>query len=413
MQRVGIIGTGFVARGAYRSLLAMEGVEVSKVLTRRDGSGIEEIASDDLTRSVSELIDESDLVFEASGDAIHATDVLDGVARAGLPIVTMDSEFQVTTGSHFVDRAYLTEADGDQPGCQARLKLEAEQMGFRPLAYMNIKGFLNLDPSPVDMEHWARVQGLRLDQVVSFTDGSKLQIEQALVANGLGAELVRDGMTGRSVADLRETGELGRIAEERGRPVSDFVLSSSSPPGVFLLADHDEIGRHDQYGPYAKLRTTEGGYCVLVRPYHLIHLEVPLTLAGIFRGDPPLLNNGPDPRVGVAAIAKVPLKRGQEIARGLGSFQVRGVAVNYRDHPDHVPICLLRNAVLRRDVEPGSPIEFDHVELPETLALTICGELRQRILTHADDSPAGRLRSIANLEDPSLDRILVAESSNI
>src|SRR5687768_5241559 len=188
ISRIGIVGTGFVARGAYRSLLKTPGVAVTKILTRREPRNVSGMDSSLLTDSLAELIDSSELVFESSGDAIHGTSVLEKVIDAGLPVVTMNSELHVTTGSWLARRGYITEADGDQPGCEARLKLDAEVMGFTPLGYVNIKGYLNNDPCLDEMEHWAEAQHLRLDQVVSFTDGSKLQIEQALVANGLDAD---------------------------------------------------------------------------------------------------------------------------------------------------------------------------------------------------------------------------------
>lgn len=385
MVHIGIVGTGFVARGAYRLLRQSAGYEVSKVLSRRGFDDVSGVDRGHLTSSLSELIDSSDLIFESSGDAIHATKVISAAIQAGVPVVTMNSEFHVTIGSYFVDKGFLTEADGDQPGCLARLGLEAKLMGFTPMAYMNIKGFLNLNPDRAVMEHWARVQHLRLDQVVSFTDGSKLQIEQALIANGMNADLVRDGMVGKSVEDLRDTGELAELAERRGRPISDYVLSPTSPPGVFLVAQHEEIGLHDQYGPYAKLRTTDGRFAVLLRPYHLIHLEVIRTINDVLQGEPPLLNNSATPRIGVAAIAKRPLARGEDLPRGLGSFEVRGEAVSIAADPDHVPICLLDRAVLRNAVEPGQRIAFDDVELPESQALELYRELRARVIADASE----------------------------
>ena len=384
MIQIGIVGTGFVARGAYRILGRTAGFEISKVLTRRRPDDVAGFDPAILTTSLSELIDESDLVFEASGDAVHATEVAWEAIRAGLPLVTMDSEFHVTTGSYFVDKGYITEADGDQPGCLARLRLEAEAIGFTPLAYLNIKGFLNPNPGRAEMEHWARVQHLKLDQVVSFTDGSKLQVEQALVANGLGADLIRDGMVGSVVSDPRAAGDLAAEAERLGRPISDYILSPASPPGVFLVGRHEEIGRHDEYGPFAKVRTTDGRFGVLVRPYHLIHIELPRTVNDVLRGEPPLLNNSSTPRVGVAAVAKAALRRDQALPRALGSFEVRGEAVTIADDPDHVPICLLDRAILRRAIEPGQRIRFDDVELPESRALEIYGELRRRAIRGVD-----------------------------
>jgi predicted homoserine dehydrogenase-like protein len=263
-------------------------------------------------------------------------------------------------------------------------------MGFRPLAYVNIKGYLNNDPCLDEMEHWAEAQHLRLDQVVSFTDGSKLQIEQALVANGLDADIACDGMLGRTVPDLRATGFLGALAEQSGRPVSDYILCPGAPPGVFLVARHEEFTMHGDYGPFARLRTIDGEYGILLRPHHLIHLEVPRTVLGVINREPPLLNNSLNPRIGVAAVAKRPLKRRAKLERGLGSFQVRGSAVELLSHAQHVPICLLAGAVLRRNVEPGQMLSFDDVELPESRALSIYRDLLTETLAAApSDVPEG------------------------
>ena len=45
-----------------------------------------------------------------------------------------------------------------------------------------MKGFLNHHPTPGEMRYWAKRQGISLRQVTSFTDGTKIQIEQAFVA---------------------------------------------------------------------------------------------------------------------------------------------------------------------------------------------------------------------------------------
>ena len=121
---------------------------------------------------------------------------------ASIPVVTMDAEVQVTTGSHFARKGLFTEAEGDQPGCLAALREEAVQMGFLPLVYGNIKGFLNHNPVPDEMAFWAKKQGISLDKVTAFTDGTKVQIEQGLVANGLGAGILRPGRPRPGAPDL-------------------------------------------------------------------------------------------------------------------------------------------------------------------------------------------------------------------
>lgn len=374
--RVGVVGTGFIGRGAVDLIGKTPGMCVSRVLTRREFDGVRGIGAGMLTHSPEQLADESDIIVECSGDAVHATKVLDEIARAGLPIITMDAELQVTTGSYFASRTYFTEADGDQPGCLARLKAEAESMGFVPWVYGNIKGYLNRNPSREDMVYWSARQDLTLDQCTAFTDGSKLEIEQVLVANGLNADILEGGMDGGKVDDLKDIDYLATLARSRSRPLSDYALCAKAPPGVFLLADHELAHRIAGYGPFEKLMTRQG-YCLLVRTYHLTFMEIPRTIDHVIRDRPPLLNNSTEPRYGAAAIAKVPLKPGRTIQRALGSFEVRGAAASIRANPNHVPICLMNDAVIRREVGPDQPIRFDDVELPESRALEIYLEIRR------------------------------------
>jgi predicted homoserine dehydrogenase-like protein len=88
-----------------------------------------------------------------------------------------------------LDQADRAEAEGDQPGSLAALHENVRLMGFRPLVLGNIKRFLDKNPAEAEMMHWSAKQRLSLHQTVSFTDGTKLQIEQVLVANGLGADI--------------------------------------------------------------------------------------------------------------------------------------------------------------------------------------------------------------------------------
>ncbi len=71
----------------------------------------------------------------------------------------------------------------------------------------------------------------------------------------------------------------------------------------------------------------------------------------------------------MAAIAKADLKPGQLITQALGSFEVRGEALLINEHPNHLPIGLMRNAVVKRAVEKGQMLSMADVDLPDTLAL--------------------------------------------
>ncbi|MBX3466834.1 MAG: NAD(P)-dependent oxidoreductase [Planctomycetes bacterium] len=385
-MRVGVVGTGFVARGLIRALAAAgDEFTVTRVLTRRDPRGVSGVPRDLLTRSTADLVEHADVLFEASGDAVHGTDVLLEAFAAGRPVVTMDSELQVTTGSWFAARGVLTEADGDQPGCLARLADEAVGMGFRPLAYLNLKGFLDPDPTPESMAHWSERQDLRLEQTVSFTDGSKLQAEQVLVANGLGASIAREGLLGPTVESPADAGALVEAARRLGQPLSDYLLWRGGPPGVLLLADHPEAAALPGYLPFSRLFVGDDRPCFsLVRPHHLIHLEAVRTLRDVRDGRPPLLNNGPRPRYGLAAVTKRPLAAGAEIERGVGSFDVRGTAVRLADRPDHVPATLLAGARVRADLPRGHVVRFEDVELRPCAALELYREVLALALRPAE-----------------------------
>lgn len=368
--KIGISGTGFIATGLFHLLCSRPGFSVSKVLTRRPLLSVDGIDPAYLTNSLAELVDHSDIVFECSGDAIHATEVVFAATNARKRVVTINSEFHVTTGSYFVRRGdYVTEADGDQPGCLARLKQEVEGMGFKPQAYVNLKGFLNPTPVESEMRFWSEKQGLALDQVVSFTDGTKLQIEQALVANGLGASIASGGMLGATVDTLSDLDFLVEAAEQAGAPVSDYVLCKGAPPGVLIVASNAEADRRPGYLPFSRLQTTEGRGFVLLRPYHLCHLEAVNTLNRVTDGEPMLLNNSAHPRYTVASVAKRPIRAGSVIRKGAGGFDVRGQAVPMADHRDAVPICLLRDSVVVRNIEPGQVVRFEDVIIAESQAL--------------------------------------------
>jgi len=375
--KIGIIGSGFIGGGLAKLLLQHPEYELSYVLTRTTVSKRDDfISPDKLTNSLDALIESSDLIVECSGDAIYATESIDHILKFDIPVVTMNSEFHVTTGSYFVDKGLVTEAEGDQPGVQAILHEEALAMGFKPLVYANIKGFLNENPSKEDMEYWGARSNLSLEMVTSFTDGTKVEIEQVLVANGLGAGIIQEGLVKLASDDMLEGGTiLANKAKELGYPVSDYLLSAKLPAGVFLIVEHDE----DQQDALRYYKLGDGPYYMLERTYHLCHLEIIKTIKRVLNGGGVLLNNGENPKFSVAAVAKHDLKAGDSIKKAIGSFDVRGIAVEIADNLKHVPIGLLSNATLKNDVKEGEKIYFDDVELPESLAVDVWKEIIEKV----------------------------------
>ena len=368
-HKIGIIGSGFIASGLAKLLTQHKDYDISGILTRSDVYKRDDFTQHDLlTNSLEDLIDNSDLIVECSGDAIYATESIDRILKASIPVVTMNSEFHVTTGSYFVDKGLVTEAEGDQPGVQAILHEEAVEMGFKPLVYANIKGFLNENPTIEDMTYWGNKSNLSLEMVTSFTDGTKVEIEQVLVANGLGAGIIQEGLVKLASDDMLEGGTvLADKAKELGYPVSDYLLSAKLPAGVFLVVEHDA----DQQDSLQYYKLGAGPYYVLERTYHLCHLEIIKTIKRVLNGGGVLLNNSEKPRFSVAAIAKRDLKVGEKIKKGIGSFDVRGTAIELKNDLSHVPIGLLANATIIKEVKEGDRVSFNDIEIPDSLALSV------------------------------------------
>lgn len=376
-----MVGTGFLAKGIAKAANAA-GYQVGPALTRRPlDSNFGFPIPVKITNHAQYLIDNCDLVVECSGDPIHATDVVDLAMRAGLPVVTMNSEFHVTTGSWFADKGILSEGEGDQPGCLAALRLEALAMGFEPLVYGNVKGFLNHHPTRSDMEYYSLKQGTSVPQTTSFTDGTKLQIEQALVANAFGTDIYRTGLLG-PVADSIEDGSnsLAGVADMHGAPISDYIILPGSG-AVFITARHDHF--HRPYLNYMKMG--DGPFYTLTKNYHLCHLEVIKTVRNVLNQGAQgiLMNNTTAPRIGVAAIAKRDMPVDYVPERGIGSFDFRGEAIEIASSPDHVPIGMLAGARMRRRVRPGHYLTLDDVEFADTLAADLYFRILERVKTKA------------------------------
>lgn len=368
IPNIGIIGTGFIGSGLKRTIDRLPDMNVSCVLTQRD---LNDFPNDNrYTNSVQELIDKSDLVVECNGNPVYATEVLFKVMKAGLPVVTMDSELHITSGSYLANMGFITEAEGDQPGALAALNKNLVEVGFKPIVFGNIKGFLNLDPTPEEMAYWSKIQGISIEQVTGATDGTKIQIEQAFVANGLGAIIPKQGLLGFESTSIEAGSKL--LAEQAkllGHPISDYLLSSPKaqprlPAGVFIAAEYDET----EIPTLKYLKLGEGPFYTFLKHYHLIYLDIPVTIRQVLRGEGVLLNNSLKPSASVLAVAKKKLKRGDIINRIDRNFQIRGEAVTIESAPNHVPFGLIDKAVIKRNVEPGQIIEFDDLEIPDSKA---------------------------------------------
>jgi predicted homoserine dehydrogenase-like protein len=228
------------------------------------------------------------------------------------------------------------------------------------------------------MQFWADKQDYSVPMVTSFTDGTKVQIEQCLVANGLNAGIAKEDLIGLETGDLKHAAsELGQAADRAGYPISEYILDRGLQHGVFVVARHDDA----QKLPLQNFKFGEGPYYLLIKDYCLVHLEVFKTIERVARGGQALLNNSSTPRISVASVAKRDLAPGTRIERGCGSFDLRGICVNVADRLDHLPICLANDLEIKRPIAAGEVLTSADVDMPETDAFKIWKTIERQALT--------------------------------
>ena len=364
--RIGVIGSGFISRLFTRELERRKSYRLGHILTRDEPVSSDCPWSDLKTHDVETLFGSSDIIVDCSNCVGWAAEVIPKALIDGKPVATLNPAFHVTVGSAYVDRGYLTEAHGSGAANQAALAEEASLMGFAPIVYGNITDALDRQPKYSAIQSIAKKHDIPVSMVMSRADGTAIQMDQALVANGMGGDIAQREMIGLAQHDLQKNAIiLGKQAEHFGRPIADYLLSSSLQPGVFVIGKHDDL----QAKALAYLRCGNGPYYVLKNPHVLAHLEIFKTLDRIVEGKPPLLNNSLEPRISVAAVAKKPLKPGDVVASGIGGVELRGVCVRLHETPGHLPIGLVENLTVTRKIDPGQTLTLDDVETTDSAAL--------------------------------------------
>jgi predicted homoserine dehydrogenase-like protein len=201
----------------------------------------------------------------------------------------------------------------------------------------------------------------------AFTDGTKMNIEQNVVCNATGLLPAKRGMIGvktdqkNAVKDFEATGAVGGAAG-----IVDYTLGGDFGGGIFIIARGKD---RDFCAPYLKyLKMGEGPNYMFFRPYHLCHVETPLSAAeAVVYGEPTIAPMG-RPVAHTVTIAKRDLKAG-DMLDGIGGFNQYGEVDAAASARGLLPIGLADNVRLRRAVKKGEAIPEDAVELDESSLL--------------------------------------------
>jgi predicted homoserine dehydrogenase-like protein len=333
-----------------------------------------------------------DVVVEATGDPAAGIRHARLACRHGRHVVMVSVEADALAGPLLARQAkaagvVYSLAYGDQPALIAELVDWARASAFEVTAagkgtlYMpefrastpeTVWGHYGLTPGR------AKESGLNAKMFNSFLDGTKSAIEMAAVANATGLEPAPDGLAfppcgTRELAArlvpreaggvLHHEGQVEVVSSRRrdGRDIDDHLRW-----GVYVVfeAPCDYVRRC--FADYGIATDASGRFAALWRPYHLIGLELGVSVASVaLRGE---ATGAPNAFVAdVAAVAKRDLGAG-EVLDGEGGHAVWGrlmpAAASLAERA--LPIGLAHGVELKRSVAGGGLVRFSDVALDES-----------------------------------------------
>jgi predicted homoserine dehydrogenase-like protein len=305
-----------------------------------------------------------DVVIEATSAIGAGGRFAESALMRGTHVVMMNAEADLIFGPYLLDLARrsgatYTSCDGDQHGVIKHLVDDLRLWGFELVMAGNIKGFLDRYSDPEKIVPEADKRRLDHRMAAAYTDGTKLNIEMALVANALGMTTRVPGMYGPAAARVHDVFDLfdfERLWADR-QPFVDYILGAEPGGGVFAIGYCEDDYQRFMLSYY---KMGLGPFYLFYRPYHLCHVEAMACVRDAAEGRS-LLQPDAGLRTNVYAYAKRDLRRGETLD-GIGGFTCYGLIENVPGATG-LPICLADQAVLRRDVPKDGRIAWSDVTL--------------------------------------------------
>jgi len=417
--RVGLVGAGKFGTMILAQLLLMRGVRLcvladldaqrARTAALSAGWDAEDFAlastagaANDLARSGRVALVESgelatdceiDVLIEATGHeeagALHAYRAIE----RGLHVVMVTVEADVVVGPYLhrmAERAGVvySMAYGDQPAIICELVDWARACGFDVVAAGKGTKFAPLyrrSTPDTAFGYYGFTQeqiatgGFNPKMFNSFLDGTKSAIEMVAVANATGLAVSDEGLS-FAPASVYDLPGLLRPRDDGGILPHAGMLDvvSCITPDERLVENHLRWGvyvtftsRSDYasrcFDEYGMATDPSGRYAALWRPYHLIGLEIGVSIASVaLRGEPtgaPYAGH----RAEVVCATRAPMRAG-EVIDGEGGYAAYGTCVSARRarELDLVPMGLAHGLRLKRDVPADHPIAADDVAFDET-----------------------------------------------
>lgn len=338
-----------------------------------------------------------EIVLEVTGSPAAGCAHALAAAEAGKHIVMVNVEADALAGpvlaaAHRRAGTVYSMAYGDQPALIAELVDWARTSGFEVVAAGKGTRYQPAyhDVTPAEVwQHYglsegeAEAAGMNPQMFNSFLDGTKSAIEMAAVANATGLAVPEDGLRFPAVGagalqdrlipaadggELDGTGMVEVVASaERG---AEAELPDNLRWGVYVVFRAPNAYARDCFRQYGLRTDASGTYAALWRPYHLIGLELGVSVTNaVVRGEPTGTTTA---WAGdVVAVAKRNLAAG-EMLDGEGGRCAWGKLVPAARSRTigALPIGLAQGVRLVRPVPHGTILTLADVEpLPDTAAV--------------------------------------------
>ncbi|HYM31907.1 MAG TPA: SAF domain-containing protein [Candidatus Cybelea sp.] len=333
-----------------------------------------------------------DVAIDATGDPAA------GIAHALLAIahkkhiVMVNVEADVLAGPLLARRArqagvVYSMASGDQPALICEQVDWARACGFDVVGAGKGTKYLPAYHASTPETVWghygltperAQLAGMNPKMFNSFLDGSKSGIEMAAVANATGLTPQPEGLNfpACGVQDLARVCRPRDVGGQLGHKGAVEVVSSLERDGrpvvgdlrwgvwVSFEAPNDYVQRC--FAEYGLITDDTGRYTAMWRPYHLIGLELGISVASVaLRGE--ATGQATGFRGDVVATAKRDLKAG-EMLDGEGGYTVWGKLMPAAASlaRNGLPLGLTNNAKLKRAVKAGESLSWADVSVNES-----------------------------------------------
>lgn len=320
-------------------------------------------------------LEDCQVIIEATGSTESGPQVAMQSILGKKHVVMLNVETDITVGPILRKMAeasgvVYTGAAGDEPAATMELLNFAWSLGMEVVACGKGKNNpLDRGATPQSVEVMAREKGTSARMLTEFVDGTKTMVEMTALSNATGFIPDIPGMHGPR-ANVQELDRIfiprseGGILSRTG--VVDYSIGDVAP-GVFAIVTTRQSRVHTdlQY-----LKIGDGPYYLLYRPFHLAHLETPLSAARAVLYGEETIQPGYTMHSECIAVAKDNLQAGS-IIDGIGGYTVYGFIECYEEAraQGHVPIGLVQGGVLKEDVAIGEPLTYKGLEMnPHSVA---------------------------------------------